>query len=94
MLNISFIPFIHATCPAHVILLDLVILIASAEKYKLMKFLIMQFPPPPFHLIHLRSKYSPKNPVLKHGQSVLSLIITDNLHNYPKQQVKLEFCMF
>jgi hypothetical protein len=36
-----------------------------------MKFLIVQLPPFPRHLIPLRSKYSSQNPVLKHPQSML-----------------------
>jgi hypothetical protein len=40
---------IRATCPAHLILLDLIILIM---------FLIMQFPPISHHFISLRFKYS------------------------------------
>jgi hypothetical protein len=35
-----------------------------------MKLLTMQFPPISRHIIPLRSKYSPQQPVLKHSQSV------------------------
>ncbi|PNF25245.1 hypothetical protein B7P43_G13294, partial [Cryptotermes secundus] len=49
---------IRATCPAHLILLDLIILII------VMKLLIMQFSPTSCHFISLRSKYSPKKNTL------------------------------
>jgi hypothetical protein len=55
-------PF-HATCPAHLILFDLIILV--------MKLLITQFSPTSCHFISLRSKHSPQHPGLKHSQSML-----------------------
>jgi hypothetical protein len=55
---------IRATCPAQLILLDLIIRVQT------MHLLVMQFPPTSRHFILLRSKYSPRHPVLKHPQSV------------------------
>jgi hypothetical protein len=57
---------IRATCPAHFILLDLIILIMFDERVQVMKLLIMQFSPISRHFISLRTKYSPQHPVLKY----------------------------
>jgi hypothetical protein len=58
---------IRAACCAHLILLDLIILIMLGEGY------IMQFSPTSRHFASLRSKYFPQHPVLKQPQSMFTL---------------------
>jgi hypothetical protein len=65
--NLCAFPF-HSTFPAHLILLDLIILIILGEEYKIMKLLVRYFSPSSCHFIPLWSKYSPQHPVLKHPQ--------------------------
>jgi hypothetical protein len=57
--------------PAHLILLDLICLMAFWERVQNMKLLIEQLPLFSCYFIPLRSKYSPQNPLLKHPQLVL-----------------------
>jgi hypothetical protein len=54
---------IRATCPAHFIFLDTIVLIILGEDVQ-----IMQLSPPSRHSIPLRSKYSPQLPVLKNPE--------------------------
>jgi hypothetical protein len=54
-----------ATCPTHLILLDLITLII-VDNERGVKFLIIQSSPASCNFVPLKSKYSPQRPVLKH----------------------------
>jgi hypothetical protein len=59
----------RATCPTHLILLDLI----TQQIWwntQVLKLLIMHSSPNSCHFLLLRSKYSPQNLVLKHPQSL------------------------
>jgi hypothetical protein len=58
---------IRTTCQAHLILLDLIILVIFGEEVQAMKLLIMHISPTSCHLIPLRSIYSLEHPVLGHS---------------------------
>ena len=59
---------IHATCPAHPILLDFITCTILGEEYKSFSTLVMQSPPFPCYLAPPRSKYFPQHHILKHPQ--------------------------
>jgi len=59
-----------ATCPVHLILLDMITITIVVKHTSYVKLLIMQFSSASHHFRPLRSKYPPQHPVLKHPQSV------------------------
>jgi hypothetical protein len=75
-----------ATCPAHLILLDLITRKIMGEHYRSLSSLLCSFP---CHLFPLRPKYSPQHPILKHPQPTFlpqcerssTNYITDKTHN-------------
>jgi hypothetical protein len=67
--NAFLISHMRAIRPAHLILLDLITLIIFG-RVQIVKLHIMEFSPTSRHFNHLRSKYSPKHPVLRNPQPV------------------------
>jgi hypothetical protein len=78
-----------ATCPAHLILLELIIIIHIWRRVQVMKLPIMQLSPTSYYFILLLSKYSPQHPVIKYFQSVLPLTSEVKFHTHSKLQAKL-----
>jgi accessory gene regulator protein AgrB len=68
----------HATCYAHLILLDFITLIISYN-VQVLTSLIMQFSPVSCYFLLFRSKYFPQHLALKRPQSehVLPLMLRD-----------------
>src|SRR5215471_1036090 len=60
---------IRATCPAHLIRLDFTTRKILGKEYRSFSSSLCSFPHSR-HLVPLRSKYSPQNPILKHPQPV------------------------
>jgi len=59
---------IRATCPAHLIILDLINRTIFGEQYRSLSSSICSFLHSPCHIVPLRPKYSPQHPILKHPQ--------------------------
>jgi hypothetical protein len=59
---------IRASCPAHLILLDLIPRTILGEQYRSLSSSLYSFSPLPCYLVRLRPKYSPLHPILKHPQ--------------------------
>jgi hypothetical protein len=58
---------IHATCPSHLILLDLITCKIVGEQYKSFSSSSCSFSLP-YYLVTLWSKYSPQHPIFKYPQ--------------------------
>jgi hypothetical protein len=61
---------IRATCPAHLILLDLITRIIFSEKYRSLSSSLCSFLHSTVALSHFRPKYLPQHPILEHPQSM------------------------
>ena len=61
-------PTMRATCPVHLILLDLITRKIMGEQYRSFSFSLRSFSPLPCYFVPLRPKYSPQSPILKHPQ--------------------------
>jgi hypothetical protein len=59
---------IHATCPAHRILLDFITRIIIGEQYRSLSSSLCSFLHSPCYLVPLRPEFSPQHPILKHPQ--------------------------
>jgi hypothetical protein len=81
----------HATCPAHLIFLALVILLIFDKNYK--KLLIMQFSLVIYYFTPLKSKYSPQNHVLSHSSLSMRDSSFMSTQNYGQNYSLIHFVM-
>jgi hypothetical protein len=82
---------IRVTFRAHLIFLDIIILIIPGVVHKSCTSSLCSFVHP---LIHLRSKYPPQYPVLKHRQFVLPVMSESMLDTHLEPRAKLYFYIF
>ena len=89
---------IHATCPAHLILLDLITQTIFGERYRSLSSWLRSFLHSPCYLAPLWLKCSPQHPILKHPQPTLlpqceqpHFKPTQNRQNYTSVYLNLYF---
>jgi hypothetical protein len=61
----------HATCPAPLVLLDVIVRVISSEEYTLRRSSLCNYLQPPIGQLPAWSKYSHQFPVVKNAQSVI-----------------------
>jgi hypothetical protein len=84
-LYIPLLSSIHAICPAHLILLNLITRTIFGEQYRSLSSTLCNFFPLHCHLIPLRPKYSPQHPILKLLHS--SLNVSNKVSHHTKGKI-------
>jgi len=84
---------IRATCPAHLIFLDLITKIIFYEAYKILSYLIVQSSPTSCHFFPLRSEYS-LSTLFSSTSRCFPWLCEIKFHTHTKLQVKWWFCVF
>ena len=82
---------IHATCPAHPILLDFITRTILGEQYKSFSSSLCNLLHSPRYLVLPRSKYSPQHHVLKHPQLLIITIMYCVDLQYNKRSIQVNF---